>query len=316
MNFGEGFATDDVVAHEFTHKVTEFESGLLYQNESGAINECLSDIWGETFDQNNGTSLEPLSTIWLIGEDIPLAAGDARPNTPDNRALRDMNDPTTKGQPDRIGDSRYLAPASYPRGSAGSPDNNDDGGVHTNSGVGNKLFVLLVDGGTHNGHTISSIGLALNEPLDLFYEVQTNFLMPASDWRDLNYSLRQAAINLGFDSTRRTQVGEACEAVQLTLNTKRVVYMDRATNAGQKVGIPEVVGSMGPYNDLFMAQLGAAGGTVRIKGESGRVVVPPNYIISIPSTLSTYDPFIQVNPGPPPSGTTIPPAPVVIGTAP
>jgi Zn-dependent metalloprotease len=51
--FGDGFSSaDDVVAHEFTHGVTEFESNLFYYMESGAINEAFSDIWGEFIDLN------------------------------------------------------------------------------------------------------------------------------------------------------------------------------------------------------------------------------------------------------------------------
>jgi Zn-dependent metalloprotease len=48
MRFGQGFASaDDVVGHELTHGVTQYESDLIYWSESGAINESLSDIFGE-----------------------------------------------------------------------------------------------------------------------------------------------------------------------------------------------------------------------------------------------------------------------------
>ena len=41
---------DDVVAHEWGHAYTEYTSGLIYQWQSGALNESYSDIWGETVD--------------------------------------------------------------------------------------------------------------------------------------------------------------------------------------------------------------------------------------------------------------------------
>ncbi len=53
MTFGDGFASaDDVVGHELTHGVTQFTSGLLYYYQSGAINESMSDVMGELFDQS------------------------------------------------------------------------------------------------------------------------------------------------------------------------------------------------------------------------------------------------------------------------
>jgi vibriolysin len=57
----------DVVAHELTHGVTERSSGLIYQNESGALNEALSDIFGAMVDRQEGATG---ADIWLLGEDI------------------------------------------------------------------------------------------------------------------------------------------------------------------------------------------------------------------------------------------------------
>ncbi len=48
--FCAGLATDDIAAHEWAHAYTQHTAGLLYQWQSGAINEGLSDIWGETVD--------------------------------------------------------------------------------------------------------------------------------------------------------------------------------------------------------------------------------------------------------------------------
>ena len=77
----------DVIGHELTHAVTEYSSDLIYQNESGALNEAISDVFGtlvEFYDNRNPD--------WEIGEDIytPGKAGDA---------LRSMSDPTKYGDP-------------------------------------------------------------------------------------------------------------------------------------------------------------------------------------------------------------------------
>ena len=52
-NYCDGVTSDDVVAHEWGHAYTEYTHGLIYQWQSGALNESYSDIWGETLDLVN-----------------------------------------------------------------------------------------------------------------------------------------------------------------------------------------------------------------------------------------------------------------------
>ena len=52
-NYCTGVTSDDTVAHEWGHAYTEYTSGLIYQWQSGAMNEAYSDIWGETVDMLN-----------------------------------------------------------------------------------------------------------------------------------------------------------------------------------------------------------------------------------------------------------------------
>ena len=61
-----GYITDDVVSHEWSHGYTQTGCGLIYEGESGAMNEAYSDIFGETVDLLNGDSLDPehLRTVW------------------------------------------------------------------------------------------------------------------------------------------------------------------------------------------------------------------------------------------------------------
>lgn len=120
----------DVVAHELTHGVQAFTSNLLYRGQSGAINEHFSDVFGALVRQwRAGESAEAAS--WLIGVDVLVPA-------PTRRAIRDMEHPGTAFNDD---------PAL---GSDPQPDHmkrlytgpSDSGGVHINSGIPNRAFVL------------------------------------------------------------------------------------------------------------------------------------------------------------------------------
>ncbi|MCC6484577.1 MAG: M4 family metallopeptidase [Armatimonadetes bacterium] len=198
MYFGDGYALDDVTGHELTHGVTQFESGLKYQNQSGAINESFSDIWGEFIDQVTPTGNDAANVKWLMGEDLP------------GGAIRSMKDPTLYNDPDRMGSPLLRPNVATP------DDSNDQGGVHTNSGVGNKLAYLLAEGDTFNGHTVSGMGNSTTA--DLFYEAQTNLLNSSSDYADLGTQLTQAAINLGWSQAQQDNLREALCAVEIVPN--------------------------------------------------------------------------------------------------
>lgn len=189
MYFGAGFVVDDVVAHELTHGVTQYESGLIYYGQSGAINEALSDIWGEFVDLGNAQGNDAASVRWLMGEDLPSGA------------IRDMENPPAYYQPDKMTSAYYYEGAA------------DNGGVHINSGVANKMCFLLTDGGTFNGQTVQAMGIPL--VADLFYEVQTNLLTPSSGFLSLYSALEQAAINLSFTNEQRNNILAAGQAVEI-----------------------------------------------------------------------------------------------------
>jgi len=196
MYFGDGFVVDDVAGHEMTHGVTDYESSLIYSYQSGAINESFSDMWGEWIDQGNGDGNDAAAVKWLLGEDVPVIG-----------ALRDMADPpqytTWYGGPMP---DRYNSPYYY-------TGYEDYGGVHHNSGVGNKLCYLLTDGDTFNGYNIFAMGVSTAAAL--MYECQTNLLTSSSDYEDLGDALVQAGINIGLTSTKRTNVANACTAVEI-----------------------------------------------------------------------------------------------------
>ena len=198
MDYDDGYAAaDDVVGHELTHGLTENESNLFNYYQSGAINESFSDVWGEFIDLTNTSGTDTATTRWLLGEDVP------------GGAIRDMEDPTTKFDPDRMLSSYYTADF----------DEVDGGGVHINSGVNNKAAYLMTDGGTFNGKTVT--GLGITKVAKIYYEAQTNLLTSASDYQDLHSNLRQACTNLigtsGITATDCSEVKDAVDATEMNL---------------------------------------------------------------------------------------------------
>ncbi len=125
----------DVVTHELTHAVTECATGLVYEDQPGALNEAISDIVGTVVEWQID---EPLTSNcrratgqaacpdWWIGEDVVFEDVFVH-------AFRNMADPEILGQPSHYAD-RYTG-------------NDDNGGVHVNSGIANHAFYLMVNGG-------------------------------------------------------------------------------------------------------------------------------------------------------------------------
>ena len=197
----DGTATDDVIAHEWGHAYTEYTSGLIYQYQSGALNESYSDVWGETIDLINnymdeGENLSVRTTTacsgslrWKVGEDATSFGG----------AIRDMWNPNCNGDPAKV-----LDAANYYCGTA------DSGGVHTNSGVTNHLYALLVDGGTYNGYTMTGMGFV--KAAHLWWRAQKNYLTATSDFASFADALEASAndligVNLQGLSTTVTPAG-------------------------------------------------------------------------------------------------------------
>jgi Zn-dependent metalloprotease len=119
----------DVIAHELTHGVTQFTAQLAYQDQSGALNESMSDVFGSMVKQwALGQSVDQAD--WLIGAAI-MAPGFK------GRALRDMANPGTAYDDPRLGkDPQPGDMKNYVQTEA------DNGGVHTNSGIPSRAFVL------------------------------------------------------------------------------------------------------------------------------------------------------------------------------
>lgn len=206
MVYGDGFAVaDDVDAHELTHAVTEHSANLFYYMQSGALNESYSDIFGETVDLTNGRGDDSAAVRWLIGEDIPGYG-----------AIRDMMHPHDFMNPEKMSDStvqyfqcNFLDATNPPQ---------DSGGVHTNSGVPNHAYALMVDGGDFNGFHINGIGLTKAAKIE--YRALTHYLLSASDFLDNYNALKQSCADLigqaGITAANCAEVSKALDAVEIS----------------------------------------------------------------------------------------------------
>jgi hypothetical protein len=175
MVYGTGYAADDVVGHETTHGVIEHTADLFYVYQSGALNESIADVLGELVDLGNGAGSDGAAQRWLVGEDLP------------GGAIRDMENPTQspgpRKQPDRMTSPLWWADEFF----------DDNGGVHYNSGVGNKAAFLVSDGGTFNGVSVAARGAG--QVAKVWYEALL-LLAPGADYADLADSLEQGCANL------------------------------------------------------------------------------------------------------------------------
>lgn len=169
----------DVMGHEFTHMVTEHNGhgGLDYEGESGALNESFSDIFGTSIEFYTKGS----DANWTIGEGIMLQGSTSY--------MRSMSSPKIKRNPDTYGGQYWVNP--------NDPNDPDNGGVHTNSGVQNKWYYLLVQGGSGtndkgNAYTVTGIGMAKAQ--QIVYRSLTTYMTPSAEYMDAyRYSLKATA---------------------------------------------------------------------------------------------------------------------------
>jgi Zn-dependent metalloprotease len=161
MVYGDGFPVNDVTAHELTHAVTERTAGLEYADQSGALNEAISDMAGWDLDPGDST----------MGEDLSIGA------------IRDMRNPGAYGQPATA--SQYVCTSS------------DNGGVHTNSGIPNKVYANLVD------------GLGRGTAAQVRYRAQTTYLTPQASFADARAAFVSAAADVGANTTTTANAWQA-----------------------------------------------------------------------------------------------------------
>ncbi|MCB2203967.1 M4 family metallopeptidase [bacterium] len=173
----------DVTAHELTHGVTEHTAGLEYLNQSGALNEAISDIFAAMVDRDD----------WLIGEEVTRTSSQFP-----NGALRDMQDPHNGGtqgiaawQPKHMNEFVTL------------PENVDNGGVHINSGIINHAAYLL------------SEAIGRDKAEHIFYDALSTKLTRQSQFIDFRLSIIRSAQEL-YTQTEADACASACDQVGIT----------------------------------------------------------------------------------------------------
>ena len=268
MVFCANMVTDDVMAHELTHGVTEHSANLIYQNQPGQLNEALSDIFGELVDLFNGNAAfagPPGGTPWPTH---PTGPGTDAPNNLRSRcsgatgsadgvrwlmgeninagelvgAIRDMWDPTCFGDPDRANSPLQVCSLG------------DNGGVHSGSGIPNHAFAIMTDGKTFNGQTVTGIG-----PIKagaVWYRALTVYFTETTDFRGACTALNQAAADLIGQAPPDPRTGAPSAPIftpddaQQVQKALQAVEMDQAGGCGWTMN-PQPAPTCTGYRELY-----------------------------------------------------------------
>ncbi len=197
MRYGDGngnpLLSIDIVGHELGHGVTGNSAALVYANESGALNESFSDIFG--------TAIE----FYTLGGAADYEMGKL------DFHLRNIHAPKSFGDPDTYFGINWFT---------GTGDN---GGVHTNSGVQNYWFYLLCEGGTGNNdlgnsYQVDSFGIV--KTTEIAYRNLNYYLTPSSDYYDSRRGSISAAEDIyGSCSYEANLIAQAWYAVGIGSDT-------------------------------------------------------------------------------------------------
>jgi hypothetical protein len=188
----------DVLGHELTHAVTEHTAGLVYEGQSGALNESVSDVFASCLKQRL-LGQDAVAGDWLIGAGLFLPGVQGR-------ALRDMAHPGTAY------DDPVLGKDPQPAHMDGYVDTTDDhGGVHINSGIPNRAFQLAA---------VAIGGSAAEGAGRIWYAALTGGLSPRSDFA-------------AFAATTVAAAGEHAERVEEAWHTVGVTPGTATSGPGQ-----------------------------------------------------------------------------------
>ncbi|MBI1227839.1 MAG: T9SS type A sorting domain-containing protein [Bacteroidetes bacterium] len=192
----------DVSGHEMSHGVIQATANLEYLNESGALNESFADIFGAMIDRDD----------WKMGEDVTNS------QFYPTGALRDLSNPHNGGN--NLNDNGWQ-PAHVNEKYNGNQDN---GGVHINSGIVNKAFFLFA--------TNASVGK--NKAEKVYYRALDLYLTKSSNFVDCRIAVVQAATDLhGANSAEVNAAKAAFDAVGIGSSGGTTTPPDIQTNPGE-----------------------------------------------------------------------------------
>ncbi|MFZ1705428.1 MAG: M4 family metallopeptidase [Saprospiraceae bacterium] len=196
-SFGNGnchyhpLTTLSIVGHEFAHGITSDNAKLIYSGESGGLNESFSDIIGKALEYMEDST----DFNWEVGHEI-VATRFAKP-------FRSMLDPNVYNNPKMYKGKHWR----------------DGGSVHSNSGVLNHWFYLMVEGGSGKNELDTSYlvnPVAIQNVLDIVFLCQRSYLQPTSTYPDMfEYSKLACESLFGKNSPQYQSLIEAWKAVGL-----------------------------------------------------------------------------------------------------
>lgn len=201
----------DVVGHELTHGVTQNEAQLVYNGQSGALNESISDIFGSLVKQwaNNQTADQ---ADWLIGAGLFT-------NAVQGVALRSMKAPGTAYNDPNIGQDPQPADMAHYVNTT-----DDNGGVHINSGIPNRAFYLAAT--NIGGYAWQKAGL-------IWYRTLTGGLSPTADFQAAADATASVAGTLfGQGSIEQRAVRDAWSTVGITPSAGQLAALSAPPKPG------------------------------------------------------------------------------------
>jgi Zn-dependent metalloprotease len=182
----------DVVGHEFTHGVIGSTADLVYEGQSGALNESFADVFGALIDRGN----------WTIGETVIKS-----PPYP-VKMLRSLEDPTLGGNYDPRDPLGGVGQPANMKVYANLPNSRraDNGGVHVNSGVPNHVAFLIA----------KAIGPEKLE--QIYYRALTQYMTPRTNFLNAANAILRAAGDLyGNDPNAQAAVRNSHTSVGLNM---------------------------------------------------------------------------------------------------
>ncbi len=179
FTFGSGYMCApfsyvyDITCHEFFHAVTTCTSNLMYVNQSGALNEAMSDIFAAVLeaDDDGGVGVN----TWMMGEELGVSI------------LRRMDDPSSvsSSYPDHM--SEYINTSG------------DRGGIHFNCSIPSHAFYLLTVGGTQatGDSSINVQSVGIQTAADIFYDANQSYFSENCSFEEAAYATTRSAMNIG-----------------------------------------------------------------------------------------------------------------------
>ena len=186
----------DVIGHELTHGVTQFEAGLVYQDQPGALNEHFSDVFGSLLKQFTRKQTAKKAD-WLIGEGLLTS-------NIKGVALRSLKDPGTAYNDSLLGkDPQPAHMRNFVKTTA------DSGGVHINSGIPNKAFYEVA---------VALGGNAWEKAGNIWYRTLVDKIQPQSQFQDCaQFTFEVAGTLYGANGPEQKAVKQAWAKVGISV---------------------------------------------------------------------------------------------------